>query len=101
MPCLGCLFAICAASFPRLGVIFLWIFTTWVTRAFHGAILLPILGIIFLPFTTLLYVLTYNPVYGLTGWSWFWIILGFFLDLGTYSGGLFANRARVAQSQPL
>lgn len=101
MPCLGCIFAAGAASFPRLALIFMWIFTNWVTRAFQGAFLLPLLGIIFLPFTTLMYVFSYNPIYGMTGWGWFWVILGFFLDLGTYSGGAFANRARMAQTQPM
>jgi hypothetical protein len=96
MPCLGCLFAAGAASFPRLALIFMWIFTTSVTRAFHGAILLPILGIIFLPYTTLFYVFVYNPFYGMSFWGWLLVTIGFLLDLGTYSGGYYSNRRRMA-----
>jgi hypothetical protein len=91
----GCLFAVVAASFPRLALLFTWVFTPLVTRAFYGGFLVPFLGILFLPFTTLMYVLAWQPVVGLTGWGWFWVILGFLLDLGSYSGSAFGNRSRM------
>ena len=93
--CFGCVFALCAAAFPRLAVLFVWLFTNRVTIAFHNTILLPLLGIIFLPFTTLMYVLVYNPVSGVYGWAWFWVILGFLLDLGSYSSSAYNNRNRM------
>lgn len=40
--------------FPRLIIVLLWLFTGWFGRAFDG-ILLPVLGFIFLPLTTLWY----------------------------------------------
>ena len=40
--------------FPRLIIVLLWFFTGWFGRAFDG-ILLPLLGLIFLPLTTLWY----------------------------------------------
>ncbi len=64
MACFACLFAIGAAFFPRLALLFVWLFTPLVNRAFSGGILLPLLGIIFLPFTTLIYVLVYIPGIG-------------------------------------
>jgi hypothetical protein len=43
---------------------------------------LPLLGIIFLPFATLIYLLLYTPGRGLSGWDWFWVILAALLDIG-------------------
>src|SRR5260221_536807 len=78
-----------------LALLFPWLFTPLVPRAFHGGFLVPFLGILFLPFTTLMYVLAWQPAVGLTGWGWFWVIIGFLLDLGSYSGSAFGNRSRV------
>src|SRR6266571_2786686 len=90
----GCLFAMGAAFFPRVALLFVWLFTPLVNRAFT-MVIWPILGIIFLPFTTLMYVLVYNPVVGVTGWGWFWIILGFLLDISSYSSSAYSNRNRM------
>ncbi len=95
MACFGCIFALGAAAFPRLALLFVWLFTPLVKTAFHGGFLLPLLGIIFLPFTTLIYVLVYSPVYGVTGWGWLWVILAFLLDLGSYSSSAYTNRDRI------
>ena len=48
-----------------------------------------------LPFTTLIYVFSYIPGYGLTWWGWFFVILGIFLDMGAYGGSAAANRTRM------
>ncbi len=89
-----CLFALGAAFFPRLALLFLWIFTPLVTRAFHSAFILPLLGIIFLPFTTLMYVLVWIAPYGVVGLAWFWVLLGFVIDLTSYGSGGYSNRRR-------
>ena len=41
-----------------------------------------ILGIVFLPFATLMYVLFYTPGVGLVGWEWFWVVLAGVIDVG-------------------
>ena len=89
-----CLFALFAAFAPRLALLFLWLFSNLVTRAFDSFIV-PLLGIIFLPFTTLMYVIVWNPVGGVTGWAWFWVILGALLDIGSYTGSAYGNRNRI------
>jgi len=91
----ACLFALGAAFFPRLALLFVWLFTPLVNRAFHYTFLLPLLGIIFLPFTTLMYVLVYNPAVGVIGWGWFWVILGFLLDISSYGSSAYSNRNRI------
>ena len=91
----GCLFALGATAFPRLALLFTWLFTPLVNRAFHSTLLWPLLGIIFLPFTTLMYVLAYSPVYGLSGWGWFLVVVGFLLDVSSYGGSAYSNRNRM------
>ena len=89
----GCLFVLIAAFSPRLAVILMWIFTPWVDRAF-GPIIWPILGLIFLPLTTLLYVILWNTGgRGVTGWEWIFVILAFFGDLASHAA---AGRQRGA-----
>jgi hypothetical protein len=54
--------------------------------------LLPLLGLIFLPLTTLVYVLAHRPAVGVTGWGWFFVVLAVLFDLGSYGGGVFSRR---------
>jgi hypothetical protein len=85
------------ALFARLALLVVWISTPLVHRAFHGGWLLPLLGIIFLPITTLTYVLVYYiSGSGVTGWGWLWVVLAFLLDLGAHSSG--ARRAARARN---
>src|SRR5215208_3256531 len=84
---MGCLLAMFAGLFPRLGVFIIWIARPALVDAAFNTFLLPLLGIIFLPFTTLIYVIVYVPGVGLTGWGFFWVILALFLDLGHWSAG--------------
>jgi hypothetical protein len=84
---MGCLFAIFAGAFPRLAVLILWIARPERIDAAFDTFLLPLLGIIFLPFATLIYVLLYTPGRGLTGWDWFWVALAGLFDLGHWAAG--------------
>jgi hypothetical protein len=79
-----CLFAIIGAFAPRLALILLWIFTPLVNFAFNSLVL-PILGLIFLPFTTLFYVLVFHSLGSTNIWGWALIVVGFLLDLRNYS----------------
>jgi hypothetical protein len=79
---MGCLFAIFAGLFPRLGLFIIWILRPAFVDAAFDTFIWPLLGIIFLPFATLIYVLLYTPGIGLTGWEWFWVILAGLFDIG-------------------
>ena len=93
---MGCLFVVFAGLFPRAADIILWIARpTYFTAAFGGSWFWPLLGIIFLPFTTLLYVVMWVPVVGLNGFDWFWIVLAVLLDISHAIGTGYANRERV------
>jgi hypothetical protein len=84
---MGCLFALLGGLFPRLALLILWIARPARVDAAFDTWLLPLLGIIFLPFATLIYVLLYTPGRGVTGWDWFWVGLAAFLDLAHWGAG--------------
>ncbi len=90
MGCLAVLFAIIS---PRLALILVWVFTDFLSRAFDG-FLLPLLGFVFLPWTTLAYALLYKPITGVPAFGWFIVILAFIVDLGSY-GGAYKNKDSV------
>ncbi|MCS6846033.1 MAG: hypothetical protein NZ528_17210 [Caldilineales bacterium] len=95
---MGCLFALLAASAPRLALLILWLFTPLVNLSFRGWTLpwlWPILGIIFLPFTTLMYVLVVGPLGPTNFWGWVAVFLGFLIDLRAYADAA-AYRNQVA-----
>ena len=54
---MGCLFALLAGIFPRLALFILWVARPARVDAAFDTFLLPLLGIMFLPFATLIYVL--------------------------------------------
>src|SRR2546421_9284386 len=92
---MGCLFVIFAGAFPRLAVLFIWLARPALFgAAFGGAWLWPLLGVIFLPLTTLMYVLLWGPN-GIVGFDWFWLALAFILDIGGMASSGYANRDRV------
>jgi hypothetical protein len=84
---MGCLLALFAGVFPRLALLIIWIARPALVAAAFNTFLLPLLGIIFLPFATLIYVLLYTPGVGLVGWDWFWVILAVLLDIGHWGAG--------------
>jgi hypothetical protein len=89
---MGCLFAFFAAGAPRLAFLFYWIARPGMVNAAFDGWFLPLLGFIFLPFTTLMYVLLYTPGIGLIGWDWVWLILAAALDIAGTASSAYQNR---------
>ena len=81
---MGCLFVLIAALSPRLGVILLWVFTNYVNAAFTTW-LWPLLGLIFLPWTTLMYILVAAPIGGMTFWGWLMVAIGVVMDISAHA----------------
>ena len=89
---MGCLIVLMALIGPRVALGFTWLFTNLVDRAFDEWIV-PLLGLIFLPWTTFLYVLVYNPVEGVSFFGWVFVVLGLLADLGSYGAGARSRRS--------
>jgi hypothetical protein len=69
----------------------MWLFGSRVDAAF-GSALWPLLGLLVAPWTTLMYLLAWSPVSGVSGAEWILVGLGVILDIATYS-------AKPAQSR--
>ena len=78
---------------PRITFLFYWLipyghaqtllaFNSWVW---------PLLGVIFLPWTTLIWVLVHGAN-GIVGFDWVWVGLALIGDIGTYTGGVAKRR---------
>jgi hypothetical protein len=83
----GCLVVLLGTAFPRLALIITWLFTDRVQVAFDDNWLLPLAGLLLLPFTTFFYVVAYAPTAGVSGFGWLFVIFGFLLDLSAWFGG--------------
>jgi hypothetical protein len=81
---IGCLLAWAIALAPRVVLILAWIFSSRWDVVWQGNWFWPLLGIIFLPYTTVMYVLAWSPG-GIQGWEWMWIGLGVLLDIIKWS----------------
>ena len=95
----GCLLAFAAAFAPRVVLLLAWIFNgedRW-NRVWGGNWFWPLLGIIFLPYTTIMYMLVWQPT-GIQGWAWMWIGLGLFMDIMKW--GQIANNRRGVPGYP-
>ncbi len=80
-----CCFLILLGGFgPRIAFAAWWIFGDKVDAAFNGWIW-PLLGLIFLPWTSICYVLAWGAVGGVSGAGWLLVALGFAFDIASYS----------------
>jgi hypothetical protein len=95
---MGCLFAIMAGLFPRLALFIVWVARPALVSAAFSTWIFPLLGIIFLPFATLMYVILYVPGVGLTGWGWFWVVVSALFDLAHLGTSVVRRRELAARS---
>jgi len=80
---------------PRFALAFSWIFGNKVDAVFNSWIW-PLLGLIFIPWTTLFYVIAWSAIGGVNGAWWIFVALGVALDIGTYSAR--TAKARYARA---
>ena len=90
-----CTFLLAFGIGPRIALLAVWIFGSRVEAAFSSWVW-PLLGLLFLPWTTLMYVLAWGPLYGVSGWGWVLVAFGVFLDIATYSGRFAKERYEAA-----
>lgn len=80
-----CLIVILIFGFPRLALVLLFLFSAYLERAYHG-LLVPILGFVFLPLTTICYAWLINSRMPIEGFNVFLLILAVVIDLGGHGG---------------
>ncbi len=87
-----CLFAVLLAGAPRLAFLLWWIVQPHRMQLTFGTFIWPLVGLIFVPWTTIMYVLVYPG--GINGLDWLWLGLALAIDVSTYAGNY---RARQMQ----
>ena len=80
---------------PRIALFIWWVFGNKVDVAFDTWIW-PLLGLIFLPWTTLAYVVAWGPIDAVSGAGWLLVALGFAADIATYSARAAKSRYQTA-----
>jgi len=88
-----CLLLILVLAFPRIVLLLLFLFSTYLERAYHGLIL-PLLGFIFLPVTTLVYAWMMNTGQQTAGINLLLLIVAVVIVLGGLGGGEYHRRSK-------
>ena len=90
-----CLVAVFLLLGPRVGILLWWLLdmSRW-ERAF-STFIWPLLGAIFLPWTTLAYVFVFPG--GVTGLDWLLMVFAILLDISSYTGGGRETRRRFRE----
>jgi membrane-bound ClpP family serine protease len=81
-----CLVLILFLAFPRIALLLLFFFSNYLERAYHG-LLLPLLGFLFLPLTTLAYAWMANTGRPTAGINLIILIVAVVIDLGGLGSG--------------
>ncbi len=95
----GCLTAL-VSTFSRIILLCAWLARPVMMDAAFSSFIIPCLGFLFLPFTTLMYVFLIQGVGSLQGLDWLWMILAVVLDIASVAGAGAANRDRIPAGYP-
>jgi hypothetical protein len=81
-------------------LLMVWFARPVMMDAAFGSFIVPCLGFLFLPFTTLMYVILIQGVGAIEGLDWLWLFLAVVLDLASVAGAGAANRNRIPAGYP-
>ena len=87
-----CFFTALLVFGPRLAILVWWIYSPVYINSLFQTWIWPLLGLIFLPWTMLMYMTVAGG--GLIGFDWILLGLGVFADMASYFGG-YRERERV------
>jgi hypothetical protein len=92
--CVVCLFFSTLLFGPRFAIILWWLFDPSRWSSAFSTFIFPVLGFIFLPWTTLMFVAV-APLGHVTGFDWVWLGLAVGVDIMIDAGGGYRNRNRM------
>ena len=90
MPCLILLLVL---AFPRIALVLLFLFSTYLQHAYQSLII-PVLGLIFLPLTTLVYAWLVNSHLPVAGVNLLILVIAVVIDVGGLGGGAWHRSRR-------
>ena len=82
---------------PRVAIVVWWLLATNRWESAFDTFLVPFLGFLFLPWTTLTFVLV-APRGNIVGSDWFWLGMALLIDLVSHGSSGYQGRARYAGS---
>jgi hypothetical protein len=88
-----CFFTTLVFLGPRAAILIWWLVNPVRWQATFSSFIWPLLGFLFVPWTTLMYVLVAPG--GVVGFDWIWLGLAVLADIGMYAGGGYGNRDRI------
>lgn len=88
---MACCLLIGVLAFPRIALVCLFLFTNFLEHAYHGLVL-PIIGFILLPLTTITYAWLINSHRPIAGINLLILIVAVVIDAGGLGGGAFRRR---------
>ena len=89
-----CLLVLLILIFPRVVLAVMFFTSTYLQRAYHN-LLIPILGFVFLPLTTLVYAWLVNSHLPIEGVNLIYLIVAVIIDIGGLGGGESHRRSRL------
>ena len=95
----GCLTAF-VSGFSRIMLLMVWIARPVMMDATFSSFIIPCLGFMFLPFTTLMYVFLMQGVGTIQGLDWLWLFLAALMDIASIGAAGAANRNRIPAGYP-
>jgi hypothetical protein len=88
-----CFFTSLVVFGPRIALLIWWLINpVYIRLGVGGNWIMAFLGWLFLPWTSIFYLITYPG--GIVGFDWVWIGLGLLIDVMSYASGGFGNRRR-------
>lgn len=88
-----CLLLVLVLAFPRLVLLGMFFLSNYLQHAYHG-LLIPVLGFIFLPLTTLVYAWEVNTGTPIQGIYLVLLVVAVIIDIGGIGGGASRRRSR-------
>ncbi len=81
---MACLVFLLALLSPRLALFAIWLFTDLLSQAFDSWIV-PLLGFVLLPWTTIAFAAMWATSDGVVGFEWFIVGFAFLIDIASYA----------------
>lgn len=86
-----CLLLLVVLAFPRVVLLLMFLLSNYLQRAFHD-LLIPLLGFIFLPLTTIVYAWMVNNHMAIEGTNLLILVVAVVIDAGGIGGGAWHRR---------
>ena len=80
---------------PRVATLVWWLVNPTRFNLAFNSVILPVLGFLFLPWTTLMYLAVWSPGQGVQGFDWVWLVIALLIDISADAGGAYGNRGRI------